>query len=730
IESIRMSGVLDTQKLWAKERGAIEQEVAQDFSDPEFVFYTRVMADMFKGTPYARTPLGTVKSFDRTTGPMLKKFYETWYAPNNAILVIVGNIQPNEVMAEVKKFFGLIPSKKLPPKPEFHLQPVKAETLHFKSDNSYGLVFISFRTPGYESPDYPAVRVLADVLNSQRGDLFSLSVEGKALFAGFSLDTLPKAGLGQALAAYPQGKNATPLIADVKRVLAEGLKKGFPPELVEAAKRNKITSTELQKNSIFGLSMAWSQALAVEGRESPDDIMRAIQNVSPEDVNRVARKYLDLDHSIVAVLTPEASGKPAASKSRGGMESFTPQKTKPEKLPPWAETALSRLSIPASSVKPDVTVLPNGIKLIVQPASVSDTVSVYGHIRNNPDLETPEGKEGVDQVLSSLFSFGTASLGRIEFQKALDEIGARESAGTDFSVEVLADRFERGVELLAENQLKPALPEKAFKIVREQLAASAAGVLESPDYHEQRALDSALFPPKDPTLRQPTPKTIASLTLQDVKDYYQKVFRPDLTVMVVIGKVTPQRAKEVISKYFGSWKAAGAKPETVLPGVPPNKKASTVVPDASRVQDSVTLAQTLQLTRSDPDYYALEVGNHVLGGAFYATRFYRDLRENEGLVYYVSTKIQAGLKRSVYTVEYACDPSKAARARSIVEANLREMQQTPVSPQELHQAKALLLREIPLAESSVESIAMGLIYRATHDLPLDEPIRAAHRYMN
>ncbi len=730
IEAIRMRGVLDSDKLWSQERGAIEQEVAQDLSDPEFVFYTRVLADMFKGTPYAHTPLGTVKSFDRTTGAMLKKFHDTWYAPNNAILVIVGNVKPQEALAEVRKLFAPIPSKKLPPRPEFRLEPVKAEKLRFKSDNSYGLIFISFRTPGYESADYPALRVLADVLSSQRGELFALVPEGKALFTGFTLNTMPKAGLGYAVAAFPQGSDPSPLIAEVKKVLSEDLKKGFSPDLVNAAKRNKMTKVELQKNSIFGLNMAWSQALAVEGRESPDEIVKAIQQVSVEDVNRVARKYLNFDHAIEAVLTPEVSGKPVASKARGSMESFAPQKTKPEKLPSWAEKALKRLSPPVSGVNPVVTVLPNGIKLIVQPESVSNTISVYGHIRNQADLETPQGKEGVDEILDNLFSFGTTSLDRIAFQQALDEIGARQSAGTDFSLQVLADEFERGVELLADNQLRPALPEKAFQIVRQQQAAAAAGRLQSPDYRAARSLDLALFPPKDPTTRESTPATISSLTLQDVKDYYEKVFRPDLTVIVVAGMVNPERAKEVIEKYFGSWKATGPKPETVLPPVPPNKPASTIVPDASRVQDSVTLAQTLQLTRSNPDYYALQLGNHVLGGAFYATRFYRDLREKEGLVYFVSSDIQAGLKRSVYTVEYACDPSKVRRARLIVESNLKEMQNSPVSAEELRQAQALLLREIPLSESSVDSIAGGLIYRSTHELPLDEPIQAAKRYLD
>ncbi len=729
IEAIRMRGVLDTEKLWDQERGAIEQEVAQDLSNPEYVFYTKLLAHMFKGTPYANDALGTRSSFDKTTGAMLKKFYDTWYLPNNAILVIVGDVQPQKALAEVKKIFSPIPAKKIPERPAIRLEPVTPETFKLKTDLSYGLLQISFRMPGYDSEDYPATQVLADVLSNQRSNLFSLVPEGKALYTGFSLSPLPKAGLGYAVAAFPKAADASALAKEVRRILAEDIQKGFPADLVEAAKRNKLTKAELQKNSVFGLAMAWSQALAVEGRQSPEDDVKAIQRVSVADVNRVARKYLDLDHAIVAILTPEASGKPVSSKAYSGVESFAPKQTKPSKLPDWADKALKRLSLPISTVNPVVTVLPNGLKLIVQPESVSNTISVYGHIKNNPDLEAPEGKQGVDEVLDQLFSFGTASLDRVAFQKALDDIGARESAGTDFYLEVLGSQFDRGVQLLADNELHPALPEGAFKTVQQQVAATVAGRLQSPDYLAKRALKAALFPMNDLTLREATPATILSLTLQDVKDYYHRVFRPDLTTIVVIGKVTPEEAKAVIEKYFAPWKSTGPRPETLLPPVPPNSPSSTAVPNQSRIQDKVTLAETLGLNRSNPDYYALELGNHVLGGAFYATRLYQDLREKTGLVYYVSSSFDVGQSRALYVVDYACNPQNVARARAIVEQDLQNIQTTLVTPEELRQAKALLLREVPLSESSVDSIAQGLIYRTTHELPLDEPTRAAQQYL-
>ncbi len=729
VESIRMGGILDTDKLWDKERGAIEQEVAQDLSNPEYVFYTRLLAAMFRGTPYAHDALGSRPSFNKTSGAMLHKFYSDWYAPNNAILVIVGNIDPPATLAEVKNLFDAIPAKKLPAKPAFTFQPVSAQTLNLKTDLPYGMSLISFRMPGSSSPDFAAAQVLADVLSSQRGSLYALVPAGKALYAGFSLDSLPGASLGYAIGAFPKGSDGAQLVEEMRNVLEADIKNGVPADLVAASKRHELAGAEFQKNSVSGLAMAWSNALAVEGRQSPQDDVEAIQKVTVADVNRVAREYLVQSKAITAVLTPQASGKPISSKSFGGRESFAPKHTRNVKLPAWAETALKKLSIPEPTVHPVVSTLPNGLKLIVQPESTSDTVSIYGHIKNNAALETPAGQEGADDELGQLFSYGTTTLDRIAFQKALDDIGADESAGTDFSLNVLSTHLDRGVELLAQNELHPALPERAFRITQRQLAATVAGQLQSPDYLTSRALHVALFPRTDPTLRQATPKTVSSLTLDDVRAYYQHVFRPDLGTIVVIGKVTPAEAKSVIEKYFGGWKATGPKPPTDLPAVPNNRPATTAVPDKSRVQDNVTLAETLKLTRFSPDFYALEVGNHVLGGGFYATRLYQDLRENAGLVYYVGSSFSFGKTRSVYRVSYACDPPNVSKARAIIVRDLKQIQSSPVSPGELRQAKAMLLRGIPLSESSVGSIAGGLIYRSTMGLPLDEPVLSARRYV-
>src|SRR3984893_14422355 len=123
-----MRNIQDSQAEWAQEKPAIEQEVARDLSNPTYKFMTRLNEDMFSGTVYSHDALGTKESFEATTGEMLRDFYKHWYAPNNAILVIAGDVDPNAVMAKVKDFYGKIEQRTLPARPEVALPPVKSES--------------------------------------------------------------------------------------------------------------------------------------------------------------------------------------------------------------------------------------------------------------------------------------------------------------------------------------------------------------------------------------------------------------------------------------------------------------------------------------------------------------------------------------------------------------------------------------------------------------------------
>ena len=731
IEALRMRDVNDYQADWDKERGAIEQEVAQDLSNPFYVLYARLRAEMFAGTPYAHDALGTRPSFDATTAAMLKSFHDQWYAPNNAILIIVGDVNPAATLAKVKVLFGPIAAKQIPARPIVVAPQTKPETIDLTTDRPQAAAVVAVRMPGLRSADFPAAEVLADILQSERSELFNLVVAGKAVGTGFSLDGLPQAGLGYAIVRYPAHGDREEIQALLKEALRKVARNGVSADMVAAAKLGERRQTAMQKNSIAGLASVWSDALALYGLPSPEADLTRIDRVTVADVNRVAREYLDLDHAITANLTPRPSAGPvAAGGGFGGQETIALGEGQETELPTWAKTTLAQLHVPPPTLHPTVRQLPNGLTVIVQPEDVSDSVTVLGHVHNRPEVEEPQGKEGVAQLLERLFRFGTQIHDRVAFQKALDALGANESAGSTFAIESLAQDFQASIKLLAENELKPALPATEFELQKASYAAEVAGRNQSPTYLAQQALRRALYPPSDPLLRQATPITVAQLSLADVKDYYERAFRPDLTTIIVIGRVVPSVALEEIAREFGGWPKKGETPVIDPPAAPPNSATAVVVPDASRVQDIVTVAQNMALRRDNPDYYALALGNAILGGGFYATRLSIDLRKQAGLVYSVNSELQATPTRSAYLVRFASDPQNAVRAATMVADELRKMQQDPIAPAEMTMAKALLLRQIPLAESDVNEIARTLIDNKELGVALDEQRLAAQRYLN
>src|SRR6202167_680119 len=381
IEALRMQGVLDTPQGWDQERGAIEQEVAQDRSSPGYVLYAKIRSIMFGGTVYAHDALGTRESFDKTTAAMLKSFHDAWYAPNNAVLIIMGDVALEPTLREVRQLFGPIKARALPQRPAVHLSPVRPQSFSVDTDRPLGTQMVAMRVPGLDSPDFPALEVLSDVLSSHRFDLYGLVPQGNAIDADFSLDPLPQSGLAYAVVSFTSETDRKALETEVRAILTKVAHDGVPPELVEAAKVHERSEAEFQKNSIAGAASIWSDAVALYGLNSPDDDLARIEKVSVADVNRVARRYLDLDHAVTAVMVPRGSGRPVASSGGfGGPESIALGEAKPTPLPDWARTALNRLAVPDSTTHPVVSTLANGLTLIVQPEAVSDPATSTGFI--------------------------------------------------------------------------------------------------------------------------------------------------------------------------------------------------------------------------------------------------------------------------------------------------------------------------------------------------------------
>jgi zinc protease len=725
IESDRMRDVLDAQAQWENERGAIEQEVLRDASEPGSDFFRDVQLIAFAHTPYGHEGVGTLASFDRLTGPRIKEFYRRWYAPNNAVLVVAGDVDPIQTLAQIRARFEGIPARAVPAHAVARFEPLKRTVLARSTTLVYPLAAVGFRLPGVNSSDFLPAFVLQGILDSERGPLRSLVDTGAALDAQWvSLPYVDEAQLAFATAALRPGADPMESVHTLEHLLAVYARDGIPNELFASTKRRLIAGQEESRNSIAALASDWATTIAVDREPSIAHEQELIANVTLADVNRVAKKYFRPQDAIVGALTPSANASQNAAAAPRSQGPEKPLGAQPPvtRLPDWANRLVDRISVPNPARSPEKMKLANGITLVVQPETISDSVFVFGNVKTNPVLQEPVGKEGVSLVLSDMFDYGTRFQDRVTFARAQDDADSEVSAGTGFGLQSTSHSFDRAVGLLAQAELSPRFDEPTFESARQRAAEELQTQLNGSNSIATRRAAAILLPPGDPELREPTVSGIQALTLDDVKAYYANTMRPDLTTIVIAGKVNSAVARSAIEREFGGWQASGDVPEVRLAPLPVNP-AGDVRLTLPVGQDSVMFQQIVDIARTVPDVYPLLLGNAILGGGSLGpeqSRLFRDLRQNAGLVYTIASRLEPRRQRYELSIEFACLPANAGRIGALIDAEIRRMQTEPVGSFELALAKASTVRQTVIADSSINSIGQSLLDEAANDFPFDQ----------
>ena len=196
-------------------------------------------------------------------------------------------------------------------------------------------------------------------------------------------------------------------------------------------------------------------------------------------------------------MTPHESGEAVASEGpRSGGESFAPKQTKAVPLPAWAKKRFRHWPCRRPPSTRALPCCPTDCVLIIQPETISDTVGVYGRVKNRAELQVPAGKEGADQILNDLFAYGSTKLDRIAFQEALDEIGANAQAGTSFSSRSCRTVLRAAWSCLRITYCIPRCRKRPSKPCQQRTAQAVAGQLQSPVYRSGRTFLKAIYPEK------------------------------------------------------------------------------------------------------------------------------------------------------------------------------------------------------------------------------------------
>jgi zinc protease len=714
LEADRMTAALDRESDWKTERGAIEQEVRAHESVPGASVVAKMRRAFFGNTPYADDGVGTVPSFEKMHASDIAQFYHAWYHPNNATLVVAGDIDAAQTLAEIHRDFDGIPSATLPAHKKYPLA-FTATTLHDTiAELPVPIAATSFRFPSLDSPDYAAGQVLEAVFDSGRGAFAALQTKGEILaglaVAGASRDVgmMMLGGIGLPGSA-PQNVQTS-----IDGVIAQYRTSGVPQPLIDAAKQRLLSQQDYREASISGLAFTWAGSLAENGA-SPDAIYDQIQHVTPDDVNRVLRTYMDPKRSVSMLLEPKSMSAIPHTDPNAGVENvkYTPDKEEP--LPAWTVPYFKAgLKVPDSIGGVATYHLRNGLTLTVRSEHSSPTIVVRGSIRTSPELYEPRGKDGVASIAEALLQWGTSTYDRMQYQAQLENIAASADLGTSFSTEVQSKNFDRAMQLLADGMLHPAFPAQAFDLVKNNTTKTLAAVEHQPRTQAAIARTNALYPPGDPRRRRATAATVSAVTLADVKRWYAFAYRPDLTTMAIVGDVKPEEARAAVERYFGAWHATGKRPSFKYPQVKKSGKESVTVSSPTSTHSEVTLTQVINVHRGDPDAIPLALANTMLSEEGTGSMLFRDLRETKGYVYEVNSSVDIGRSSSTFSIDFASDPKNVNRAQAAALADIRRLQTDLVPMVELQRAKALLLAEQILPLDSYSGIASDILDTAKY----------------
>jgi len=706
VEADRMRNLSLSESDWKLEKGAVLSEIDGDRSQPITKLYDAVCRAASTARLCGLAALGEREDVVKSTAADLRRYYDTYYAPNNATLVITGDVNAETAFSAAQRIFGDVPSK---PLPASELQtPVYAsgKSVAVTADFPYQVVDLAYPAPGSQDPGFAPLQIVDAIIANQRSAFYdALVVSGLTLGYQTSYDDDVHGGLYHVFLIVSPGHTARQAQDAFIRTLAKTQREGFPADLASAAKIAVGANAVYARDSITGLGDRVGFALGAEGIDDPalDDMK--IQDATLDEVDANAKLFFSKP-SVIGVLTP-ASRKPGESATTPGgggvADSFGSRAPSgPLVLAPWAREAMNRPIASRSKIDPVRFTLSNGIRVLVQEVRTNPTVFVSGRIESSPRFDPPN-KEGVGALTTSLLSYGSAKYDFTAQRKISDDIAASIDLGETFGAHGMAKDLGTLLDVIADGEEHPNFPARYVDLLRNQTLAGISQRAHDPDYLASRAFSRLLLGPEDPALRETSKASVSSITTEDLRGYASARLRPDLTTISVVGDASPDDVRAKLEAAFGRWQAQGATPDVSEQPIPLPAPASAYV-TAARDEVSVRLGQPA-LSRRNPDFPALNLMNMILGGGGgFDTRLMSEIRVKRGLVYTVSSALDVDRYRGTLDFHLHANPKNVAAAVSLLKTQLTRIQESPVEPDELARAKSKIIAGELVSEQATDAI--------------------------
>ncbi len=660
LESDRMGYFLDavTQEKFEVQRETVKNERGQRYDNrPYGLVFEKISQALYpEGHPYSWTTIGYIEDLNRVNVNDLKKFFLRWYGPNNATLTIGGDIDKDQTLQWVRRYFSDIPRG-----PEVVKVDIDAVTLDnnryisYEDNINLPLLYLSFPTVYLRHPDEAALDVLSNILGEGESSIFykNLVKNGLAVNAGashpcselsctFNIFALPNPGISNELSRMEDV---------IRQSLLEFEQRGVNDDDLARVKGLIISSMVYGLESVSGKVSQLANYETFTGNPNyvQEDIER-YNNITKEDVMRVFEQYIKNSPAVILSVVPKGQLQLVAN-----TDTFIYQdRTLPEYETTNAEDLELRVAkshfdrsvIPAAGANPSLkapdvwrATLDNGIQVVGSVNSEVPTTAMKINFSIGQRYENLD-QLGLAALTAAMLNESTQLSSNEEVSNRLQQMGSSVSISSeDFytvtSIKSLTDNLMDTLNLASEHLLKPKFDSQEFGKVKDQIIQSIEANKKEASVTANQVMHQLLFGNNN-SFAFPDSGSIESvekLQLQDVKQFYNRHYHPDKAWVMVVSSLPKEAILERLN-WLGNWQTNTESPPEPAIAKFPDIEPSTLyfIDKPNAAQSEIRIFKQALPYDALGEYYRADLMNYALGEAF-NSRINLNLREDKGYTY-------------------------------------------------------------------------------------------------
>ena len=708
-----------TDPVLAKEKQVVKNEKRQSVDNRPYGHNQYVIDKNLypKDHPYNWQVIGSLEDLQNATLQDVKTFFKKWYVPNNATLVLSGDIDIEQATKWVKKYFNEIPRGEEIVPLEKKSGIVNETKFLYYEDNFARVPQLTMVWPAVENyhPDAYALEVLTEYLTSGKKAPFNqVLIDDLKLTSNTSMYNYSSelAGQTQLVIRAFKGKDLDEVKKGVEKAFAKFEEEGISEKDLNRIKAGQETRFYRSLSSVLGKGTNLASYNTYTGNPGfvTKDIQRTL-GVTTDDVMRVYNTYIKDKNFIATSFVPKNSAELALENSTlanvveeqiviGAEEKFNPK---------IAATYIKTPSTFDRSIEPPYGETPSLVVPEVYQNKLENGLEVYG-IENNEvplvqfnlvinggQLVESMDKLGVANLTASLLNKGTKNKSVSELEEAIQELGASiniyaSKENITISGTTLKRNYEKTLALAQEMFLEPRFDEEEFELLKKATLSRLRQQEASPNSVASNTYNELIYG-KDNIRSKNTLGTVASvesINLEDVKIFYNKFISPSVSKLLVVGDISKENVTQSLAKLNQNWEAKEVTiPEYKTPDAP--EKPTVYFYDIPNAKQSVLLFGAPALAATDEDYYPASVMNYILGGGGFASRLTQELREGKGYTYGIRSGFSGTNAKGAFTISSGVRSNVTLESAQLVKKILEEYP-TTFSDKDLETTKSFLIK--------------------------------------